>query len=433
MSRELNPTRYYRLPWTLTDNVLGWLEPTKRCNLRCEGCYSRNDPHSDKSLAQIRFDLDVLVRNRRVDSISIAGGEPLVHPEIVQIVRIIRHDYGLKPIVNTNGHALTPELVRQLKQAGCHGFTFHVDSSQHRPGRRQGRSEEELNELREQYARLVAAEGGMLVNFNSTVFPHTLASVPKLWSWALQHPGIVHGMVFILFRTTRPKEYRYYAWGREIDPGELVYYDQEHNPEPVTAQQLVAELRRVDPDFEPAAYLGGTHDPNSFKWLLATRVVSAGRQYGYLGSRAMELVQTGYHLVRGSYVAYADPAALRLGRAAMLGFVPFDAEARKTASRYVRELLRRPSALTDRVWLQSMAVIQPIDMLADGNMNMCDGCPDVTVHDGELVWSCRLEERLRFGCFLTATPKDMAQREVPAPRESGVPVAVAPTGEVKAS
>ena len=47
----LSPTDYYRLPWTLTDNVLGWLEPTKRCNLYCEGCYSRNDPRSDKTLA----------------------------------------------------------------------------------------------------------------------------------------------------------------------------------------------------------------------------------------------------------------------------------------------------------------------------------------------------------------------------------------------
>jgi hypothetical protein len=60
-----------------------------------------------------------------------------------------------------------------------------------------------------------------------------------------------------------------------------------------------------------------------------------------------------------------------------------------------------------------MAIIQPIDMLKDGSMNMCDGCPDITVHDGELVWSCRLEERLRHGCFLTAAPKAASCR-VPA-------------------
>jgi hypothetical protein len=279
-----------------------------------------------------------------------------------------------------------------------------VDSSQNRPGWT-GRSEEEHNELREHYARLVAAEGDMTVHFNSTVFPHTLSSAPKLWSWALQHPDIVHGMVFILFRTTRPRQFDYQAWGRPIDSSQLVYYDQEKNPEPLTAHQVVAELRRGDPEFEPAAYLGGTHDPATFKWLLATRVVSPGRQYGYLGSRAMELTQVVHHFLHGTYFAYSDPAMLRVGRSAMLSFAPFDAEARKTIRRYATEMLRRPGALTEPVYLQSMAIIQPIDMLADGRMNMCDGCPDITVHDGELVWSCRLEERLRFGCFLSASPK----------------------------
>jgi hypothetical protein len=38
-------------------------------------------------------------------------------------------------------------------------------------------------------------------------------------------------------------------------------------------------------------------------------------------------------------------------------------------------------------------------------MNMCDGCPDITVWNGELVWSCRLEEQMKFGCFVRAAPK----------------------------
>ena len=91
-STPLDPQAIYRLPWSLNDNVLAWLEPTKRCNLYCEGCYSRNDPKSDKSLEQVRADLDVFVANRNVDSISIAGGDPLVYPHIVETVRMIREN-----------------------------------------------------------------------------------------------------------------------------------------------------------------------------------------------------------------------------------------------------------------------------------------------------------------------------------------------------
>jgi hypothetical protein len=54
------------------------------------------------------------------------------------------------------------------------------------------------------------------------------------------------------------------------------------------------------------------------------------------------------------------------------------------------------------------APAQP-DVLANGRQNMCDGCPDVTVHNGELVWSCMLEERLKYGSFLRTVSKDRFQ------------------------
>jgi hypothetical protein len=40
---------------------------------------------------------------------------------------------------------------------------------------------------------------------------------------------------------------------------------------------------------------------------------------------------------------------------------------------------------------------------------MCDACPDITVHEGELVWSCRLEERKAYGGFAHGVPKARAR------------------------
>jgi len=64
-------------------------------------------------------------------------------------------------------------------------------------------------------------------------------------------------------------------------------------------------------------------------------------------------------------------------------------------------------------------VIQPIDVLPDGRANMCDGCPDMTVHDGELAWSCRLEEKRCYGQWLTAVPAERA------PKPNALPLAPA--------
>lgn len=404
MRTDLDPRNYYRLPWNLNDNVLGWLEPTKRCNLYCEGCYSRNDPASDKSLAQIRADLEVFTKNRTMDSISIAGGDPLVHPDIVEIVRMVRHEFGLKPILNTNALALTPEFLRDLKRAGVFGFTFHIDSGQVRKGWK-GKSELELCELRLHYAEMVAAEGGLSVAFNSTVYPHTVANVPDLMQWAQEHIDIVHSMVFILFRTTRSGEFDYYVAGNKINTDELVYYDQDKNPKPLVAQDVVKVIRERFPDYDPCAYLGGTHDPQSFKWLLAGRMGTKKKVHGYVGPKYMEVAQSGHHALFNRYLAYSSPDLLKHGRSTSLLASSVDPGARAIAKSYLGDVLKNPLRAAERMYFQTLLVIQPIDMMGDGATNMCDGCPDMTVSNGELVWSCRLDERLEHGCWLSASPK----------------------------
>jgi len=398
------PSSFYRMPWSLTDNVLAWLEPTKRCNLYCEGCYSRNETKWDKSLEQIRKDMEVFTSNRRFDSGSITGGDPLMHDRVVEIVRLVKHDYGLKPVLNTNALALTPELVRELKKAGLFGFTFHIDSSQHRPGWR-GKSEVALNELRLRYAQMVAEVGGLSVAFNSTVFPDTLQHVPKMLDWAREHIDIVHSMVFILFRTSRTADFEYLVRGKRIDPKELVYYDESKLPKPLTAPEVVAKIREADPDFQPSAYLGGTRDPNSFQWLLAGRIGDRRRIAGYVGPKFMEMVQVGHHFFTGRYVAYSDPLVLKAGRTLLLAGSAIDRGLRRAARSWLDDVVKAPWRAAARQHFQSVAMIQPIDFMPDGEANMCDGCPDMTVHDGELVWSCRLDERLRYGSFAHLVPR----------------------------
>jgi len=405
-SPMVRPNDLYRLPWSLNDNVLAWLEPTKRCNIYCEGCYSRNDPKSDKTLEQVRADLDVFTANRKVDSISIAGGDPLIYPHIVETVRMIREDYGKKPVVNTNGVALDQKLLRELKAAGLHGLTFHVDSSQGRPHWK-NKNELELLPLRLELAEMVAAEGGLGVAFNSTVFRHTLKYVPELVKWSRKHIDIVHSMVFILYRTMRTEEFDFYAQGEKMQvESELVYKDMNDNPEPLMAQEIVDKIREVEPEYDACAYLGGTKDPKSLKWLLAGRLASTDKTYGYVGPNYMEAVQVGHHAITGNFLAYTAPELLSKGRSIMAGFSAFDGGTRKALGNYSVDLAKHPLRKPPKVHFQSLAVIQPIDMMADGEANMCDGCPDITVHEGELIWSCRLDEHQQYGCFLKAAPKN---------------------------
>ena len=93
----------------------------------------------------------------------------------------------------------------------------------------------------------------------------------------------------------------------------------------------------------------------------------------------------------------------------MMAFAPVDDGMRKAARQWRAAVARAPWKAAQRLHLQSIAIIQPIDMNEAGDANMCDGCPDMTVHRGELVWSCRLDELKRHGTFLTCTPKVAAE------------------------
>lgn len=396
----------YRLPWTLPDNAISWLEPTSACNLACDGCYRENLAGSHKPLEQIREEIATLRRLRNSDGISIAGGDPLMHPDIVEIVRLVR-EMGMKPILNTNGGRLTRELLAELKRAGACGFTFHVDSKQGRPGWK-NRNEIELNELRLQFAEMLGEAGGLSCSFNSTVYDDTLADVPALVEWAGQHIDVVHVMVFILYRAAVPQiPFDWYAGATKVDMNALVYSEAGDRRVDMKAPELVAAIRKRFPDFTPCAYLNGTERPDSFKWLLTERLGTTERIYGYAGAKSMEIIQAGHHAATGRYLAYATPKLTSKGRT-MLLLSPFDRGVQAAAKRWAGSVLSNPLRLFRKLHLQSVMIIQPVDFLENGAQNMCDGCPDMTLWNGELVWSCRMEELKQFGCWVRTVPPEKA-------------------------
>ena len=404
MTLVLDHNQYYRLPWNLPDNAISWLEVTKACNMYCEGCYRENSPKGHKPLDEIKRDLAVFKKYRKTDGVSLAGGDPLVHPDIVEIVRLVAQD-GLKPIINTNGLGLNKKLLLELKRAGAAGFTFHIDSKQHRPHWK-GKTELDLNALRLGFAEMLAEAGGLSCAFNATVYGDTLQYVPDILAWGQEHIDIVHVLVFIAVRAAvLESRFDYYAGAGKVDMSPIVYSTPQENQRlDILSNDVVETIRARYPDFEPCAYLNGTEKADSFKWLLAGRIGGKETIHGYVGPKFMELAQTIHHFRKGTYLAYTNPSVQRKAKA-MLLLAPLDRGLRGIARKYLRSIGRNPLNLFRRLHLQSVTIIQPADILCNGSMSMCDGCPDITVWNDELVWSCRLEEQMKFGCFVRAVPK----------------------------
>lgn len=406
MENVIDHKQLFRLPWTLPDNAISWLEPTSACNLACDGCYRENVKDSHKTMEEVKRELDVFQRLRKSDCISIAGGDPLLYPNIVELVAEIKAR-GIKPIINTNGKALTRELLHELKLAGVYGFTFHVDSKQGRPGEWKGKNELELNDLRLQYAQMLADEGGIACSFNSTVYDDTLQYVPGMIEWAHKHIDIVHTMVFIAFRHVVPEmPFDWYAGGQKVDWQKIMYHSDEKRKVDIKSTDMLKIAREKFPEFTPAAYLNGTEQPDSFKWLLTNRIGNNHKIFGYFGPKMLELVMFFYHFTQGTYLSYAAPKTTKLGRSTLFFLWPLDKGVRNSFKKYLGYVLRNPLRLFKKAHMQSILFIQPVDFDKWGNQNMCDGCPDITVHEDRLVWSCRLEEPKQFGTFLRSFPKN---------------------------
>jgi len=388
----------------MNDNPIAWLEVTDICNIHCEGCY-RQKVQGHKSLEQTKEEVLFLKQWRNPNNVSIAGGEPLIHPQILDIVDFISVN-GIKPVILTNGVALTPELLRELKRAGLAGFTIHIDSHQDRPDWR-GKTEMELNKLRQYYTDMVAAAGGMYVIFNSTVYPDTFLEVPDVVHWGQANIDRVQGLVFITYRTaTTNNSTAHDNTGKVVDLRRLSYTTDCFDEKFITSPEIYQIIKDTCPEYEPSGYLGGTVVHSSFKWLLGAVIGSRKKIYGSIGARTMEIAQNGHHFFTGTYIAYLP--CVKMGLKVFLP-ICMDGTLRRAWRNWLKDIITHPTRLFQGIYLQSIGIIQAPDLLSDGRADMCDSCPDMTVYNGKLVNSCRLDENRLFGGMLSVTEKSRVE------------------------
>jgi hypothetical protein len=405
---ELRRSGLYRFPWSKNDNPIGWLEVTDVCNIDCKGCYRQNlEGHFP--LERLKEAVLLMKEWRNIDTVSLAGGEPLCHPQIDDLIEFI-HRRGIKPYLLTNGEAVTEERIRTLKKLGLAGVAFHVDTMQNRRGW-EGKDEIGLLPLRDRYVDVMASVGGIPTSFGITVYGGNFEQIPDLVRWGIKNIKYVQGQTFITYRGALVKPgVKYVVQGREVDLDvDTLGYATTEEPDKydITSNDVYNLIKRNVPEYEAAAYLGGTERHDSFKWLIGFMVGSDDGWYGAVGPKTVEFAQAVYHLLHGSYFAYSRKCGL--GRKVFLAAV-FDPKVRRLTRRFLANPLR---FFYKPVYGQSIGIIQAPDVLPDGRVDMCDACPDLTVYKGRLVHSCRMDEWRRWGGYLTQIREEgVAEEEV---------------------
>jgi hypothetical protein len=222
--------------------------------------------------------------------------------------------------------------------------------------------------------------------------------------WAVREIRKVNLITFSLLRMiSQDDPWDYYAGTQKIDINETPFVSHIRHGNLMT-EDIYGQIRKAVPEFRFNSYLGGTVLPTSLKWTLGNLIASSHKVYGSSGPKSMELVQNVHHLFTGKYLAYTRPRLYRAARS-MLLFSLFDREIRPAAKRYLASVLRNPLNLFRRLYLQSISVVQPVDILPTGESDNCDGCPNKTYWEGRLVSACRAEEYFKYGRPISAIKK----------------------------
>jgi hypothetical protein len=331
------------------------LEPTRECNLACRLCYALDRGHV-KSLAAIRGELDLACRRRRLQAVTVVGGEPTLHDGIVDVVREIKRR-GLACQLLTNGLKLLAaggeRFLRDLIAAGLDKVALHVDV---------GQGHRDVEAVRERLFQLCETER-LLFSLSLTVYPESEADIPALARRYARH-RYFDGVLAVLGR----------------DPGR----SEPHGPTLEAQHRYIASGLGV----EPTGYVPSSRDDGEAFWLVYFYFIRAdnGRTFG-LSPLLHRAGRTAGHRLTGRQwlVPLFDPRRTP-ARFLLLGALDVLLAPRRLGS--FLGMLQGKGALAS-LRGHYIAVQRPPETdPGTGELVLCYHCPDATVREGRITPVC---------------------------------------------
>jgi len=126
------PWTHHPLKYSAREVPHATIETNRTCNLGCQTCYTL-DRKSIKSLTLVKEEIDLALKKRALQTITILGGEPTLYPGLEDVIAYIK-SRGLFCQLLSNGLVLLEdqgdELLDRLARRGLDRILLHIDSGQ---------------------------------------------------------------------------------------------------------------------------------------------------------------------------------------------------------------------------------------------------------------------------------------------------------------
>jgi hypothetical protein len=249
-----------------------------------------------------------------------------------------------------------------------------------------------MNELRQHYTDMIYDVGKVKCGFNMTIRPSNLKELPDVIRWFRKNIDRLNHISFIVLRgipTEIAKSMQFE--GRKINLKNLpeaVASSEEFN---IQSNDIFQNLDSNLQDIVPAGYLKGTAVKETYKLIASVNIGSKNKIYGAIGSKTMKMYQVFNKKLTNKYEA----SVKNYGKLVFI-MALFDKTVRKALKSYVKEVVSRPYRLFEKIYLQSIIIQQPFELIG-GKLNLCDGCMNLMPFEDKMINSCRYDEYRLLG------------------------------------
>lgn len=127
ISRFLRGVKHTARAFASTKHVvLVHIVPMRRCNLACGYCNEYDKTSDPVPIEEMLKRIDLLAK-LGTSIVTISGGEPMMHPQIYDIIARIRH-HGMIAGLISNGYYFQPEKIKKLNDAGLDYLQISIDN-----------------------------------------------------------------------------------------------------------------------------------------------------------------------------------------------------------------------------------------------------------------------------------------------------------------
>lgn len=339
------------------------IETNLTCNIRCRACYNLNTSYV-KSLGEVKKEIDLALQKRNLETITILGGEPTLHPRLIDIIAYIKSKKLICQVL-TNGIVFLKDkknqLLNNMIKTGVDRILLHVDIGQ-------SHVYHDIEKVRETLFSLLEKKK-VFFSASTTIYHENKGEIPSLMK-RYSYFRYFDGILSLLARNTSSA---FSSQASDVQNPEL--YDEYLN----IAQEL---------SVEPAAYIPSSLDDNCISWIMYFYYINSATNKTFCISpelnrlfRKIYRIFTGRHVFGMISNPVLMPFSFLLTSLLEIIFHP-------TKMLSFMTVLWKSSFLRALRFQYILIQSGPEFHVDKNQIHLCYHCPDATIRNGKLTPVC---------------------------------------------